>query len=345
MIGRQEERAISAAVATARSGQPRIVLVGGEAGIGKTRLITEACARSEKDGVLCVIGGFVQLGGASTAYAPLIEALRGLRRRFGDEEFSELLGPATTSVGVLLGIGEGGSVEQSRLFEQLLGLIGRLAARQPLLIVLEDMHWSDASTRDLVAFLGRNLRDTPVALVLTFRNDELHRRHPWWTVLSSLEREPQAERLQLRGLGRTELADLLTQISDGPQLVEDLLHRSYAAAIRVEQRHIQSVVGRRAAGEELQHARQMVDELIGQARELVARFAADGIDVLPEPAAWLQTAEAEHAATRGNDTAQMWGDLADTWHRVGQPYRKPRRSTGKPTRCCASTATASRPDP
>ena len=97
--------------------------------------------------------------------------------------------------------------------------------------------------------------------------------------------------------------------------------RGYASAIRVERRRIQSVVGRRGAGEEIQHARQVADELIGQARDLAARFSADGIDLLPEPAAWLQTAEAEHAAARGNDTAQMWADVADTWDRVGQPYR------------------------
>ena len=192
----------------------RIVLVGGEAGIGKTRLITEACAAAEQDGVLCAVGGCVQLGEASLPYAPLVEALRGLRRRFGEEEFSELLGPATRSVGVLLGIGEGGSVEQGRLFEQLLGLIGRLAARQPMLIVFEDLHWADASTRDLVAFLGRNLRAAPAALVLTYRSDELHRRHPWWTVLAGLERDPHVERLPVRGLSRPELVALLPQISD-----------------------------------------------------------------------------------------------------------------------------------
>ena len=169
------------------------------------------------------------------AYAPLVEALRGLRRRFGEEEFSELLGPATASVGVLLGIGEGGSVEQGRLFEQLLGLIGRLAARQPMLIVFEDLHWADASTRDLVAFLGRNLRAAPVALVLTYRSDELHRRHPWWTVLAGLERDPHVERLPVRGLSRPELVALLAQISDQRWSVEDLLHRTDGNPFYVEE--------------------------------------------------------------------------------------------------------------
>jgi predicted ATPase len=236
VIGRREElAAIGAAVASATSGQPRIVLVGGEAGIGKTRLITEACAAAEQDGVLCAVGGCVQLGGASLAYAPLVEALRGLRRQFGEQEFSELLGPATASVGVLLGIGEGGSVAQGRLFEQLLGLISRLAVRQPLLMVFEDLHWADASTRDLVAFLGRNLRAAPVALVLTYRSDELHRRHPWWTVLAGLERDPHVERPPVRGLSRPELAALIGQVSDERWSVEDLLHRTDGNPFYVEE--------------------------------------------------------------------------------------------------------------
>ena len=102
-------------------------------------------------------------------------------------------------------------------------------------------------------------------------------------------------------------------------------------------------MGRRGAGEEIQHARQVADELIGQARELAARFSADGIDLLPEPAAWLQTAEAEHAAARGNDTAPMWGDVADTWDRVGQPYRKAQAQYQQADALLRSTATASGP--
>jgi predicted ATPase len=217
LIGRGEElAAIEAAVASARGGQARIVLVAGDAGIGKTRLISEVSARLERDGVLCAVGGCVQLGDASLPYAPLIEALRAVRRRVGDDQFAELLGPATATVGVLLGISEGSVIEQSRLFEHVLHLFGRLGGRQPTLMVFEGMHWADASTRDLVAFLGRNLRDAAVALALTYRADELHQDHAWWTVLADLERDSQVERLALDGLDRSELAALLTQLSPDP---------------------------------------------------------------------------------------------------------------------------------
>jgi DNA-binding CsgD family transcriptional regulator len=123
------------------------------------------------------------------------------------------------------------------------------------------------------------------------------------------ERWDQARDLFRRGLESSRRTDDQHYSSQG-----------YAAAIRVERRRIESVLGRRGAGGEIQQARQVADQLIGQARELAARLSADGIDVLPEPAAWLQTAEAEHAAAWGNDTAQRWADVADSWDRVGQPY-------------------------
>jgi DNA-binding CsgD family transcriptional regulator len=97
--------------------------------------------------------------------------------------------------------------------------------------------------------------------------------------------------------------------------------RGYADAIRVERRRIESVAGRREA-QATREARQVADELVRQAGELPARLSANGIRLLPEPGAWLQTAEAEYAAIRGEDTAQMWADLAKTWDQVGQPFRQ-----------------------
>jgi DNA-binding CsgD family transcriptional regulator len=88
----------------------------------------------------------------------------------------------------------------------------------------------------------------------------------------------------------------------------------------VERRRLESLAGQRAAADQVQRARQVADQRVGQARELAARLAAAGIDLLPEPAAWLRTAEAEYAATYARDTPQTWVDLADTWHTVGQPY-------------------------
>jgi predicted ATPase len=100
------------------------------------------------------------------------------------------------------------------------------------------MHWADPSTRDLVAFLGRNLREAAVTLMLTYRSDELHRRHPLRTLLTDLERDPQVERIVLPGLTRPELVTLLGEITDEPptaENVDDLVARTEGNPFYVEE--------------------------------------------------------------------------------------------------------------
>src|SRR5215831_9501621 len=108
-----------------------------------------------------------------------------------------------------------GALTPGRLFELLLGVLHRLAERGPLLLVVEDLHWADQSTRDLLGFLVRNLR-TGVMLLLTYRSDELHRRHPLRPFLTELDRSGRAERLELGRLGRRELGELLAGILGEP---------------------------------------------------------------------------------------------------------------------------------
>jgi predicted ATPase len=111
-----------------------------------------------------------------------------------------------------LGVEGGGEpsvpLAPARLFELLLGVLHRLAERGPVLLVVEDLQWADRSTRDLLGFLVRNLRGG-VARVLTYRSDELHRRHRLRPFLAELDRSGRVERLELGRLGRGELAVLL----------------------------------------------------------------------------------------------------------------------------------------
>ena len=116
----------------------------------------------------------------------------------------------------------------TRLFELLLGVLHRLAEGRPVLLVVEDLHWADQSTRDLLGFLVRNLRGG-VALVLTYRSHELHRRHPLRPFLAELDRSGRAERLELERLGRRDLAELLAGILEAPAppaLIGEILARS-----------------------------------------------------------------------------------------------------------------------
>src|SRR5262249_56728306 len=108
-----------------------------------------------------------------------------------------------------------GTLTPGRLFELLLGVLRRLAERGPLLLVVEDLHWADQSTRDLLGFLVRNLR-AGVALLLTYRSDELHRRHPLRPFLAELDRSGRTERLELGRLGRRGLGELLAGVPWGP---------------------------------------------------------------------------------------------------------------------------------
>lgn len=240
LVGRAAElNALRSAAQSAQAGQSRIVLVGGDAGIGKTRLVGEFCEHVRQDGMLAAVGGCVQLGDVAIAYAPLVEALREVSRQLGADAFAELVGPGRGELDALIGgHGTAGATSPGPLFEHLLGLLTRLGERRPTALVLEDMHWADASTLALMAFLGRNLRDARVVLVLTYRVDEVHRRHPLRPLLTDLERDPSVERLRLAGLSRAELVELLTgigEVAPGEPTVDDLLARTEGNPFYVEE--------------------------------------------------------------------------------------------------------------
>src|SRR6266545_908804 len=239
LVGRAAEVAqLRAALERAAAGQPAIEVVAGEAGVGKTRLVAELLGEAGELGAVALIGGCLDVGEGVLAYAPMVEALRPLARNLDPGELEWVLGGAGGELARLvpeLGPQAGGEqpaallpLAPMRLFELLLGVLHRLAERAPVLLVVEDLHWADRSTRDLLGFLVRNLR-AGVALVLTYRSDELHRRHPLRPFLAELDRSGRAERLELGRLGRRELAELLAGILDepaAPALVGEILARS-----------------------------------------------------------------------------------------------------------------------
>ncbi len=174
---------LTAALADARHGRPGMVVIGGDAGVGKTRLMAESVAGAEATGDLVLAGGCVDLGEGILPFGPITEALRDLPRRLDPAALSEVVGPGRDELGRLvpeLGGGDGVAQGHSpgRLFELLLGVFRRLTAVAPVVLVLEDLHWADQSTRDLLTFLVRNVRGERLLIIVTFRTDELHRRHP-----------------------------------------------------------------------------------------------------------------------------------------------------------------------
>jgi DNA-binding CsgD family transcriptional regulator/tetratricopeptide (TPR) repeat protein len=226
-VGRVEElRILEAARGRAADADPAVVLLGGEAGVGKTRLVAELIARCAADGTRVLAGGCVPVGDAALPYAPIVEILRTLFSEVGAAAVRELVGPSWPELARLLpALGEPDRTSppdqaaQARLFELLLGLFGRLAEQASLVLVVEDLHWADRSTRDLLAFLVRNLRWERVLLLVTYRNDEpgQQRLGPY---LAELDRGGRVQRLELPRLDRVETAAQLTGILGAAPVAE-----------------------------------------------------------------------------------------------------------------------------
>jgi DNA-binding CsgD family transcriptional regulator len=234
LVGRVEElQTLEAARGRAADAEPAVVLVGGEAGVGKTRLTAELIARCATDGTTVLAGGCVPVGGGALPYAPIVEALRALLTDVGVGEIRELVGPSWPELARLLPAlgepdrsGQSDQAAQARLFELLLGLLGRLTEQAPLVLVVEDLHWADRSTRDLLAFLARNLRRERVLLVVTYRDDEPGQQQlgPY---LAELDRAGRVERLELARLDQAQTTAQLVGIL-GAAPTAELVHAVFA---------------------------------------------------------------------------------------------------------------------
>jgi DNA-binding CsgD family transcriptional regulator len=218
LVGRVEELGVlEAAQGRAANGEPAVVLVGGEAGIGKTRLVAELADRHRVAGARVLAGGCLPAGGDGLPYAPIVEALRPLPTELGVGAVRELAGPSWSELAHLLpSLGKppsssAGQAAQARLFELLLGLLGRLGEQAAVILVVEDLHWADRSTRELLGFLVRNLRSERLLLVVTYRSDEPDpdRLGPY---LAELDRSGRVERLELTRLDRAATVTQLTRI-------------------------------------------------------------------------------------------------------------------------------------
>src|ERR1700677_4438253 len=225
LIGRTAEMtALTDTLSTVRQGGPATLLIGGEAGVGKTRLINDFFLNVPWR---LLSGPCLEIGADGLPYAPFTAMLRGLVREVGGDEIAALLpdgGRATRELARLLPElsavpahdGDGprpAEASRALLFESFITLLERLAARSPLALVVEDAHWADQSSRDLLTFLIRYQRSLPgVAIVVTFRSDELHRTHPLRPLLAELSRIDWVDRIDLPRLTRRQSAELTAAI-------------------------------------------------------------------------------------------------------------------------------------
>ena len=196
-VGRERELGqLGRALDATRAGGGTTALVAGEAGLGKTRLASELAARARGEGFEVLVGRSIDLVGTELPYLPFVEALRPL--------------------GGLPQVDAQAAGSQLRAFQETLALLGERAAAAPVLLVLEDLHWADTSTLDLVVFLAHNLDDRRVVLLGTCRADEPASSARMRRLADGVRRSGSALLLKLGPLGREELAALLAGRAGAP---------------------------------------------------------------------------------------------------------------------------------
>jgi DNA-binding CsgD family transcriptional regulator/tetratricopeptide (TPR) repeat protein len=196
-VGRQHELdELEDALERTRSGSGHTVLVAGEAGIGKTRLVSEVARRARAEGVEVLVGRSIDLVGTELPYEPFAEALRPLG------ELRRIDGPAPVS--------------QLRVFKDTLALLTERTGAAPVLLLLEDLHWADTSTLDLVVFLAHNLSDRRALLLATYRADDLGSATRMRRFGESVGRSGSATLLDLGPLEPDAVAALLEACADAP---------------------------------------------------------------------------------------------------------------------------------
>lgn len=242
MVGRQSQiDELRSALDQCRRGHCVTTLVGGEAGAGKTRLVTEFAAGLPDD-VRTATGHCIELGSDGVAYAPIAGVMRSMVAEFGAETVLDWAGAGAGVLGALLpdlDVRDTSSdLGRGRLFEVVAMVLERAAAHHRIVVVIEDLQWADGSTRDLLRFAIRALADVPILLALTYRTDEMMRTHPLRPFLAELDRSRTAERITVPRLTRPQVAEQIASIwcsSPDNTVVDRVFRRSEGLPFFVEE--------------------------------------------------------------------------------------------------------------
>ena len=201
ITGREfERRQLHTCLINALRGYGSLVLISGEAGIGKTALVDELIHEANHQDCLVLSGGCYDLT-TTPPYGPWTEALGA----YPDHDGLPAVPRWFQETGLDLG-----AESQTALFEVTQGFFQSVAEQQALLVVIEDLHWSDPASLELLRYLGRVCADLPILIIVTYRDDELTRQHPLFQLLPSLVRETDAMRIELQPLTTEEIQGLLT---------------------------------------------------------------------------------------------------------------------------------------
>lgn len=292
-VGRADELAVlTDALTRAAGGEPQALLIGGEAGVGKTRLTEEFLSEAADRGAVVAVGGCVEIGAEGLPFAPFSTALRTLHRRLPEELAAAAAGQEDELARILPELGDtprGPHDEEStaRLFELTARMLERLAAERTLVLVLEDLHWADTSTRHLLSYLFRTLAGGRLVVVATYRADDVHRRHPLRPLLAELDRLRTVRRIELPRFNRAEvrrqLAGILASQPD-EAFVDSVFDRSDGNAFFVEELVASRENGCRAGlTESLRDLLLVRVEVLPDETQRVVRIVAEGGSTVEYP--------------------------------------------------------------
>jgi tetratricopeptide (TPR) repeat protein len=220
-VGREAELdALRDAVARACAGSGRLVLLSGEPGIGKTRLVSELAAGCPRLGAR-VLWGRCWEGKGAPAFWPWIQIARAVVRDQETDALRGMLGPAASDVAELVpelrdrlptgALPPALEADQARfrLFDSVTQLFTKTASATPLVLILDDLHWADAASARLLEFLAGELSATRMLIIAAYRPVELCGAHPLTHAIGELARHPSATRMTLRGLDASAVASLI----------------------------------------------------------------------------------------------------------------------------------------
>ncbi|WP_222851433.1 helix-turn-helix transcriptional regulator [Phytoactinopolyspora mesophila] len=260
LVARSKEvEQLRTALERARSGTAGAVLVSGEAGVGKSRLLAEMADVARSAGAQVLVGRCVDINEASFPYLPFTDIAEQIRALSPEiitrrPQLATLAGvvprePARPITETPTGNGtahpdlDSGHAhvqrfDQLQLFDAVLGALNDLTQHGVVVLQIEDLHWSDPSTRDLLSFLFSRLGDQRLLIVASYRSDDLHRRHPFRPLLAELVRLPVVERLDLepfRPADAEEFVRTLAKDSISEELITSVAARSEGNAFFAEE--------------------------------------------------------------------------------------------------------------
>jgi class 3 adenylate cyclase len=223
VVGREEQMStLEDALLAANRGEGRLVALAGEAGMGKTRLVTELVHRARKLGFQTLWGSCAETE-LSLPYLPFLEAIGNYLSEGDLEALMVALGPARSELAQLFpqlggasapdAAGDAG-LGKARLFEAIASLLSIPARERGLLFVVDDVHWADASTRELLDHLTRRLASMRALIVVTYRVDEIDRLHPLLRLLQSWRRSTVADTVKLEALSNEDIGRIIAAIFD-----------------------------------------------------------------------------------------------------------------------------------